>query len=311
MACVDEIIRLTSRKPVSINALCLKLAVNETTLKRVVTKGQKEGYGLLWLDGFVATKVAVGPVPGSTNHRVDAPPGRKVVGHMTDLHAGSKHYDKAAHLDYLRTAWDRGARVMLCTGDNLDGLSDKLTADQECSTFDGQTQILIDVLKQAPRFRYYTITGNHDGYYDSKIGTSSGRIVADRMQEAGIHWHHTGVCRADVNVYGAQIRLWHPHGGGSNRNILRRTMNAQVEKTHSRMDVLLMGHFHKHVPLVVFPEPTFCMAGGTFQTKKSEFANRISGEWDIGASLLFFTKRADGSVGEFSSEFLYAKDAPR
>lgn len=255
--------------------------------------------------------------PGSVMGRVarsvarigETKPGRYRLAHVTDLHGGSHHFDAKALLDFLKLAKTRGVCAVLDTGDNADGAKDVLVQEQRETGMDGQHAELVDVFAAADLgVPVWAISGNHDGYHDAAAGCDSGAILATRMQERGVMWHHLGQCLGRVVVHGAKLELWHGAGGSGTRNAVRRVLNHRAESyvDGDAPHALLVGHYHRYAQFVAYPEDIFCVSGGTFQRKRSEFANRIAHPWDIGGGILSFTVRDDLSVGEFAYEFVPA-----
>lgn len=252
----------------------------------------------------------MGRVARSVARLGDTKPGRYRLAHVTDLHGGSKHFDGKALLDFLALAKSMGVCAVLDTGDNADGAKDVLLPEQREPGMDGQHEELCDLFAAAKLdVPVWAISGNHDGYNDAAIGCDSGAILAVRMRERGVQWHHLGSCLGRVTVHGARIELWHGAGGSGTRNAVRRVLNHRAESYvgGDTPHVLLVGHYHRYAQFVAYPEGIFCVSGGTFQRKRSEFANRIAHPWDIGGGILSFTVRDDGSVGEFAYEFFPAK----
>jgi hypothetical protein len=240
----------------------------------------------------------------------DTRPGRKRAHQVTDTHLGSKFCDEKALLENLHKAPDRGATIVVSTGDVVDGVNAKLQHEQREIGFDGQVKRLIRLLKKAPKVPWVAIGGNHDAYADDAVGMESGLVIESRMRDAGIDWTYLGSCLGRAVIHGAKWELWHPHGSGTTRNSVRRLLNSRAETylPEDRPDVLAIGHFHKHCSVYSFPEQVFCTAGGTFQRKGSTFSDRILNAWDIGSSIVSWTLRQDGTVGEFACDFM---EAPR
>lgn len=297
-----DIVRLTCRRPMAIGALCERLACTKRELLAEIRDARKAGAIIEIVDGFVGTRVRIGAEPTVRIGR--AKPGRHLVAHVTDLHAGSKYFDADALSEFLEVAWERGARCLVNTGDNLDGHKDVLLLEQKHVGFDAQATALVDVFRKAPPFAIVAIDGNHDGYFSNSTGFVSGKLLEHRMREERVAWTFAGVCLGSAIVEGSRWQLWHPHGGASTRNALRRILNARVEAMHEPLDFLAMGHFHKFTSVPTFPEGVFAFSGGTFQRKRSEFANRISSAWDVGGTLVSFDLDRKGRVSHQAAEFI-------
>lgn len=298
---IDLIVHLTCKRAAPIDRLCERLGTSRAELLKEIKEARKAGAVINVTDGYVFTRVAVGPE--KVVHIGETKPKRHHVAHVTDIHFGSKYCDREALLSFLHTAWDLGCRSVACTGDVLDGMKDVLLLEQRAIGFDPQASEAVETLKKAPPFSWAAIDGNHDGYFSNAIGFVSGRLLETRMREAGIDWHFAGVCLGHAVVHGAKWELWHPHGGASTRNALRRTLNERAEALEYHVDILAMGHFHKYTAIPTFPEHVFGLAGGTFQRKRSEFGNRITRPWDVGASIVSYDVDAKGRVWDVAAEF--------
>lgn len=297
-----DILRLTQKKAWPIEKLGDRLGLSDKEVRATVKEGQKEGYTVQIRGGIVTSK---SPSIVEHNHPVvgDMRPGRKHVAIITDTHFGSTHCDINGIQKFLKLAWDKGCRIVVHSGDILDGHSEKLLHEQDAVGFDKQAELAVKTISKCPPFQYIVCDGNHDSYFTNNIGMVSGVVLAERMRAAGVKWEFTGVCLGRATIHGARWQLWHPHGGASTRNAIRRILNDRVEALDEGLDVLQIGHFHKYVGLPTYPEGVYGIAGGTFQKKISEFASRIARGWDVGGTIVSFSLYKDGTVGEFSSEF--------
>lgn len=299
-----DIVKLTARGAKSIDYLCTKLGCSEKELRAKIASSNKAGWAIGLTQGHVFSNVAVGPTDAVT---LGIPtPGRHHIAFVTDLHSGSSHFDDKALLSFLRLAAKKGCTYGVMAGDLTDGVKPLLVPDQRYTGWDAQADHLVDVLRKGPAIEWATITGNHDGYTSHAGGFDAGRSLELKMRAAGVAWHHTGTCVGRAVICGARVHLWHPAGGASTRNSVRRVLNERIEALQEPADVLVMGHLHKYATVSAYPENVYGVAGGTFQLKKSEFANRITRPWDIGGTVISFTVRRDRTVGEFSSEFFPA-----
>lgn len=247
----------------------------------------------------------LGRIRRTTTTLGETRPGRYRVAHVTDIHHGSKFCDCKALLDFLRIANERCSAIVV-TGDVIDGQKACLTYEQRAVGADDQTDEAVEVWTAA-RLTIPVVAcgGNHDGYAYAATGIDHGRVLAERMREAGVDWRYLGQCLGRAIIHGAKWELWHPMGAGSTRNAVRRILNARAEsyEVADRPNILAIGHYHRHTSVLAYPENVYCVSGGTFQRKGSEFSNRITNGWDVGASIVSYTVHPDGSVGEFAVEF--------
>lgn len=303
MADIHDIVRLCARTPYNADKLCTKLGISGRKLADLIKARTTEGYSVKLKDGLVYSRspsviAETKPINlGSTS------PGRKVAAVVSDLHAGSSHFHGRALQRFLAKAWKKGARVAIIPGDVLDGNAPVLLPDQVTSRWDGQCEILAKTLAKCPPFQYVAIDGNHDGYFSARSGLSSGKLLQSELRSVGVDWTFAGTCLGRPVVNGARIHMYHGNGGAGTRNAIRRILNARVEGLEEPADALFMGHYHKFVTVATYPERVFACAPGTFQEKRSEFANRIVAPWDVGGALASWTVYRDKTVGEFSAEF--------
>lgn len=299
-----DILRLTVRKAQPVEKICERLGLSEQELRAEVKKASADGYRIRITDGMVTSRSpSIGPV--ETVRLAGSPKTltRNKVAIVTDLHFGSTHTDLKGLRTFLDMAHARGIRHVICTGDVLDGNKEVLIHEQSHIGFDHQAELAVKTIASGPRFKWAAIDGNHDGYYSSSSGMVSGVALAERMRAAGVDWQFAGVCLGRVEVLGARWQLWHPHGGASTRNAIRRILNARIETMEEPADVLAMGHFHKFATVQAYPENVFGVAGGTFQLKRSEFANRIGNAWDIGGSIVSWSLDENGRACQIAAEF--------
>jgi predicted phosphodiesterase len=231
----------------------------------------------------------------------DTKPGRHTVGYWSDTHFGCRHSDLRGMKEHRQRCWDLGAKVMVHTGDLLDGNRPVLLGDQDRVGFDSQLQELLDVVIAGPPLIDVAIDGNHDGYYSSAIGTASGRLVASAMKDAGRDWRFAGVCEGRACIHGADWYLWHPAGGSTDKLGVLKVLRDKADNQAEHIDVLACGHLHKFSSANLVD--TLLVCSGTFQRKMSEFGNRISGPWDIGGAVVSYCVDKRGAVTDRSAQW--------
>lgn len=302
---VQSIVALTCKRPQPLARVLAQGRLTQKQFQGAVDEAAKRGYSVRVRDGMVSSAVAVGPRPEPVVLG-DAKPGRHQVCYFTDTHFGCRHCAEDSLLEFWHRCWDRGARVGVCTGDLLDGNRGVLLADQDYIGYDSQKERLKRLLRKAPPMKIVAVDGNHDGYLSASMGTQCGALLAEQLQAAGYQWHFAGMCEGRAIVHGANVFLWHPAGGSSSREGVRKVLTDKIRNTQEPMDVLLMGHLHKHVALMVYPENVFAACGGTFQRQKSEFSNRMSDPWDVGGLLLSWETDKSGRPRAFAAEQMLA-----
>lgn len=301
---IYDVVHFTGRSVKTIAWLTDKLRCSEKELRASVAAASKQGFLTQITDGYVFTRLAI--KTGTSVTLGSNKPGRYNIAHYTDPHWGSKHSLRKAQIDFLKFAWKQGCRLAAVTGDLTDGVKALLVPEQRFTGADEQLaeglEIWRNVIKTCP-YEVAAIPGNHDGYTSHAIGSDFGRIIEERMRAEGVNWTNTGTCLGHATLHGARTELWHPHGAASTTNAIRRTLNARAEKLEEPVDLLLCGHYHHYGAVHAAKEDVFCAAGGTFQVKRYEFANRISAPWDVGGSIISFTVDSRGRAREFSSKF--------
>lgn len=296
---IYDIVKFTNRIPRPIGWLTEKLRCSERELRHEIAQHSKD-FTTAITQGMVYTRLAVGP--GTLVVLGDVKPGRKHIGHVTDTHTGSKHFHGKGLKKFLQLLNRKKITTIAFTGDGTDGVKPLLVPDQRFTGFDEQAAELVNAFSPF-QFDVFAIPGNHDGYTSHAIGSDTGRLIEERMRAAGVNWHNGGTCVGNGVLHGARTHLWHPMGAASTPNAIRRMMNARAETLDVPADLLLLGHLHHHASCYAVAEDIFCASGGTFQLKKSEFANRISRPWDVGGSIISFTLDRRGRASEFSVKF--------
>lgn len=307
---IHEIVRHCSRIPRTVTWLCCKLVCSEKELRAAIASGVRQGFAVQYNGQFVTSRVSIGPGPLVVLG--DTKPGRHHIAHITDTHAGSKHFHARGLIRFGQMAWKLGCRTVAGTGDWTDGVKPLLVPDQRFTGSDDQSEELVATWRKLPPFQVASISGNHDGYTSAAAGLDFGRVIEERMRAAGIDWHHAGTCAGNAVLHGARTHMWHPMGAASTPNAIRRMLNARAETLQEPCDLLLSGHLHHFAMCHAHPEDVFCASGGTFQLKRSEFANRISRPWDVGGSIISFTLDRKGRASEFSAKlYPVAQDIPK
>ena len=289
-----------AKKPILIAEVERRLQLTPAEFKKEVAELRKTNEVRIF-DGFVHVK----PKREESDFTVDNRKiGRCRVAMISDLHFGSRWCDADGIVNFLSRIHSMGIRDVLVPGDVIDGVKPLLLPEQDFARFDTQLDFAVKTIRRAPKgLRFYAIAGNHDSYTSHAIGFEAGRALSDAMKCVGVDWNYLGECLGHMTLHGARIQLWHPHGGASTSNAVRRILNTRIEHLVSPVDMLVIGHFHKYAVVHAYPENVMGVASGTFQRKGSEFSNRLTTDWSIGGTVLSWTRHPDGSVGEFSSEF--------
>lgn len=302
---ISRLINLTAKRAVSFEDIEKKTGLDEDLVRDLVDEASELGYDIRIIDdGWVTSRSPrLGNIEGYIPKLGSMKPGRYRVAIATDIHFGSSYCDTKALKQFFEWAHSKGATIGVCTGDILDGNKDVLLYEQERVGFDRQVQQAVETWRNCPIRTWVVIDGNHDGYYSSSMGTISGRLLANEMKAAGLDWHFLGVCLGRAIIHGAKWHLWHPHGGSGTRHGVRKVLNDRIEDLEEHTDIVAIGHFHKYSTINVYPEHVFGIAGGTFQRKETEFANRIARSWDVGGAIVSYNVDDNGRISEVAAEF--------
>lgn len=289
---IEQLVQQSNKKAVPLEQVQAKLKITAHRLQEVIEAASERGYQVHLHDGMVYSKVRVLAertlVVGSTK------PGRYAVGYWSDTHFGCRHSDLHGMREHRARCYAAGATVMVHTGDLLDGNRPVLIGDQDRVGFDSQLQELLDVVEKGPPLIDIAIDGNHDGYYSSAIGTASGRLVASAMKEHGRDWRFAGVCEGRACIHGADWWLWHPAGGSTDKLGVLKVLRDKLATLQEHTDIVACGHLHKFASANL--DDALLVCTGTYQRKLSEFANRISGPWDVGGSIVSYDLDRHGVV---------------
>lgn len=285
--------------PVSFETVCDRLNLPPSKAKDLIKRAKLSGLKIHVENDHVGLRVpdevrkiqtvGVAPVVGETQK----------IGHISDLHLGSKYCLRAQLKDCVQHFYDQGVRVITCTGDVLDGMYRHGVWELSHTGLDEQCKDLYETLPQLPGLTYHSITGNHDDTFTQGNGVDVGSHIRNYFRDHGRKdLSFYGDRGAFLKVGGALIHLWHPRSGGAYAKSY--PVQKQIEKYSpgQKPDILLCGHWH-----------TFCyieergihgIACPTFQGGGSAFSKSLGGAPSIGGLLLSWDLTAHGTLRNFT-----------
>lgn len=171
-------------------------------------------------------------------------------GAIGDTHLCS-YYER---LDVLNEAYDvfeaEGIRLVLHTGNWIDGECRVNTYEVHTVGFDAQLQYMVDRWPVKPGIETWYVAGDdHEGWFQNRLGIEVGRRLEQDAREAGRNdLRYLGYVEHDIVLPGDGthfLRVMHPGGGSA--QALSHTAQRIVESfaVTDVPDVLLIGHYHK------------------------------------------------------------------
>lgn len=187
--------------------------------------------------------------------------GWTVVGVMSDMHVGSKHCMKEEIVRFVERAYREGVRQMLVPGDLCEGnlRHHGFQFEVERPDYDGQVELLLQLLPELPGLKYYFCVGNHEvNSWFKTIGMRPDRAIERDARAAG---------RADMFAAGAmtnvqesaylmlnpgnpetEIKVELSHTSDKKAYAISYPIQKFVEALQpgTKPHVLLKGHLHSH-----------------------------------------------------------------
>lgn len=170
--------------------------------------------------------------------------GEVTFGVVGDTHFGNMCTDKQALGRFYDTIASRGIKVVLHTGDIVDGYYPNRPTSVLEQYAVGFTEQLKDVVRHYPKregVQTWGITGNHDSTFMRHGFADIGQSVA--MAREDIHYlgHNFGKV---TFAKGVSVSLIHPTDGGSKdyNKKMRDIIDTMPER---RAELMFVGHYHK------------------------------------------------------------------
>lgn len=310
---VADLLRITRRKPLPLAALCDALDLSPSRVRALIASAQQQGYRVEVAGDSVGWHEPEPDLDAEQDLGVAPTTGeRHTIAVISDTHFGSKYCLRRYVQEFVRYAYDRGARHVLHAGDILDGCYDHGRWELSHHGFDDQAQDAAETLPRLPGLRYFAITGNHDETFTKSTGLDTGRAIVDRFRAFGRDdLEHLGARGATAKLGGARIELWHPRKSGAYSLSYHLQNHIRDLALGRKPDILLAGHWHTWVYLE--QRGVHALACGTFQGGGSAFGKSLGGAPSIGGTLVSWESTEHGTIRRVSVErsAYYEHEAPR
>lgn len=166
-------------------------------------------------------------------------------GVMSDNHIGSMFSNPQDTLSALEEMNKQGCDFIVHSGDIVEGMMGRPGDIYELSQigYKAQRDEAVRIFNNWKK-PFYTIVGNHDASYNSKLGAGV-NIVEDICSSIGSNFHCLGFNDGDLSIKGTVIKLWHGGDGASYAIGYREQKIVESFTGGEKPNVLITGHTHK------------------------------------------------------------------
>jgi len=171
---------------------------------------------------------------------------------LSDLHAGSKQFDREGLRHVLQVAYDQGYTDVHISGDLCDGVGVYRGHATNLRFWSAQEQAdeLIDIFNDFP-MRYIATKGNHCYSFELKGGTNPIQLIAEQVE----NFTFLDTFAADLIICGVVKRMVHGASGRAyalsypGQTYVRDLLNSSGEDVwlngrKYRLRFIQMGHYH-------------------------------------------------------------------
>jgi len=164
------------------------------------------------------------------------------IGVVSCTHLGSK-FQQLSHLRaFYHRCYDQGVRVVLHTGDLVDGMN--VYAGQEFELFqhgfDAQRDYAVENFPVLPYGKTLVIAGNHDYAFVKEGGADILEAIASRRPDI----EYLGALGAYPLIGPLKIYMQHGAGGGAYARSYRLQKNIESFAPEAKPDIYFLGHLH-------------------------------------------------------------------
>jgi predicted phosphodiesterase len=287
--------KLTARRPRTVEEACDALDVSPKRLRELVALAGEKNLAVRIEGGAVG-------IPRQTPDIVQETGIAPVVGSpfsvacISDTHLGSKYCLRAQLKDFIEHAYSLGVRVILHSGDILDGDYRHGKFEMSHMGIEEQMRDLAETLPVLPGLTYHGIDGNHDFTFTEESGVDVSRTIAAYFHDHGRNdFYGYGARGAMLRVGGALVDLWHPSGSGSYAVSYGLQKKVESYAPGFKPHILQVGHWHRMA--TIDERGIFAFAAGTFQGYGSGFSRSLNTPPPaIGGTILTWQLTADGTM---------------
>lgn len=300
---IDALVRLAKRG-IGFDDLCDKLDMSPKRVRRLVDIAKEQGYRVdVAGDNVAWREPELGPDHGYDTDVGVAPTvgGRSIVAVVSDTHFGSKYCMRDAMCEFVRHAYEQGARHVLHSGDMLDGCYKHGQWELSHHGVDDQIDDALATLPRLDGLSYHYITGNHDETFTDSTGLDTGRLIADRARSIGrTDLHYYGCRGARLRLGNVRVELWHPRKGNAYALSYQLQNHIRDYPVGVKPDILIAGHWHR---AIYFEQRgVHAVSAPCWQSGLSSFGKSLGGAPSIGGWLLSWETTHHGTLRRFSAE---------
>ena len=290
-----------TRNPIEFENLCDKLGKPPAVVRKLIDQAKAQGISLQVGNGHVQLSPQEQVRTVQQTYILPTNTGRQSIGVISDLHLGSKYCLRAQLRDCVRHFYDRGIRAIVIPGDLLDGCYDHGVFELSHVGLEDQARDLCETLPHLPGLVYLAITGNHDGTFSARTGTSVGRYLTGFFADSNRHdIQFFGECGAFIEIMGAVIELWHPLKSMGYAKSYQLQRHIEGYGANEKPHILLAGHWHQYCH--VEHRGVFAAACPTFQASGSAFSKRLGGQPALGGLILTWEIAGQDMIRNFGVE---------
>ncbi len=281
--------------------LCDKFDASPKKIRELIAAAKLKGYRID-LTGTHVGYVPARPIKGE--RLVISRAGEEgIFAVASDIHIGSTHCREDFFVDFVKRAYDDGARTIFLPGDNIDGCYHHSRWEESHHGFYEQAKRMEEVFPRLPGLRYVGIIGNHEETFEKESGLSVVKALNDTFRTAG---------RSDLELLGARgayirfgagkkdqkrgvlVELWHPMGGGAYALSYRMQKHVEGYAVGAKPDFLFVGHWHQQCYFTARGVHAF--SSGTFHGGGGSFSKALGGTQAIGGWVVRYGQTKDGTV---------------
>lgn len=280
--------------------LCDKFDASPKKIRELIEAAKAKGYRIDLTGNHVGY---VPPRPIKGERQVVASPGEEgIFAVASDIHIGSTHCREDFFVDFVKRAYEDGARTIFLPGDNIDGCYHHSRWEESHHGFYEQAKRMEQVFPRLPGLRYTGIIGNHEETFEKESGLSVVKALNDTFRSAGrSDFELLGARGAYIrfgagksNKRGVLIELWHPMGGGAYALSYRMQKHVEGYAVGAKPDMLFVGHWHQQCYFTARGVHAF--SSGTFHGGGGSFSKALGGTQAIGGWVIRYGQTKDGTV---------------
>lgn len=299
-----ELFNLLRSRPWSIEELADKFDRSNNTVRGWLAEMKDAGYVIEEKENTVAFTGSMRPkVDVKLPNTLADELGQEIIfAAASDPHAGSAFAQPTAFNRFIEIAYEEyGVRHIFNPGDVTTGVGgyrgqehDLIPASrtfgrkQSAAVTRQQIWLADKYIPKKEGLRYYFIGGNHDYWHIVNSGIDAVGALSKQRDDIT----YLGYDVADIPLTDrADVRLWHPGGGGSyalsyrlqkaiEQTAFDELSRAITEANNPRMRILLAGHLHTEVKFSIGPMVAAhvgCFEGQTNYLKKKPLYPAIGG----------------------------------